>query len=54
MLVGFALLLQVATWRAAAETCTKEKDFYYSKLRAIELLCNTTGVAGNPVCACCD
>jgi hypothetical protein len=33
----------------SAETATKEKDFYYSKLRAIELLCNTAGVAGSPV-----
>lgn len=40
---------QVNTWRTATETCTKEKDFYYSKLRAIELLCNTPGVTGNPV-----
>jgi hypothetical protein len=33
----------------SAETAIKEKDFYYSKLRAIELLCNTGGVAGSPV-----
>jgi hypothetical protein len=42
-------LLQVSSWRVSAETATKEKDFYYSKLRAIELLCNTAGVAGSPV-----
>lgn len=41
--------VQVNTWRTATETCTKEKDFYYSKLRAIELLCNTPGVSGHPV-----
>ncbi|GBF96000.1 hypothetical protein Rsub_08815 [Raphidocelis subcapitata] len=35
------LQAEVATWRAAAETATKEKDFYWSKLRAIELMCNT-------------
>jgi hypothetical protein len=40
---------QVNTWRTTTETCTKEKDFYYSKLRAIELLCNTPGVSGHPV-----
>jgi hypothetical protein len=43
------LCVQVNTWRTATETCTKEKDFYYSKLRAIELLCNTPGITGNPV-----
>lgn len=32
---------EAATWRTAADTATKEKDFYWSKLRAIELLCNT-------------
>ncbi|WIA17510.1 hypothetical protein OEZ85_014345 [Tetradesmus obliquus] len=40
---------EVSSWRVSAETATKEKDFYYSKLRAIELLCNTAGVAGSPV-----
>lgn len=57
-LAAFFLLLQVSSWRVSAETATKEKDFYYSKLRAIELLCNTAGVAGSPVsstagCCCC-
>jgi hypothetical protein len=55
-------LVQVSSWRVSAETATKEKDFYYSKLRAIELLCNTGGVAGSPVSSaaagrtlqCCD
>jgi len=43
------LLLQLSSWRSSAETAAKEKDFYYSKLRAIELLCNTPGIAGSPV-----
>eukprot|EP00879_Flechtneria_rotunda_P009119 GHRR01009547.1.p1 GENE.GHRR01009547.1~~GHRR01009547.1.p1 ORF type:complete len:298 (+),score=146.71 GHRR01009547.1:491-1384(+) len=40
---------EASSWRSSAETATKEKDFYYSKLRAIELLCNTVGVTGTPV-----
>eukprot|EP00878_Enallax_costatus_P009224 GHUV01009642.1.p1 GENE.GHUV01009642.1~~GHUV01009642.1.p1 ORF type:complete len:329 (+),score=118.45 GHUV01009642.1:213-1199(+) len=40
---------EVLSWRQSAETATKEKDFYYSKLRSIELLCNTPGIAGQPV-----
>ncbi|KAI8471322.1 MAG: microtubule plus-end binding protein [Monoraphidium minutum] len=39
--VAAQLQAEVATWRVAADTATKEKDFYWSKLRAIELLCNT-------------
>ena len=34
-----ALPAQVAEWRQRADTTIKEKDFYYSKLRNIELLC---------------
>jgi hypothetical protein len=49
VLLVAAMALQVNTWRTTTETCTKEKDFYYSKLRAIELLCNTPGVSGHPV-----
>eukprot|EP00775_Hariotina_reticulata_P003153 gene3153-3430_t len=40
---------EASSWRSSAETAAKEKDFYYSKLRAIELLCNTPGIAGSPV-----
>jgi hypothetical protein len=35
-----------------ADTASKEKDFYWSKLRAIELLCNTPGVGDAPVSFC--
>ncbi len=41
--------VQVSEWRAKAEAANKEKEFYYSKLRAIELLCNVPVVAQLPV-----
>ena len=36
-----AALADAAHWRAAADAAAKEKDFYWGKLRAVELLCNT-------------
>ena len=41
--------MQLESWRVVADTASKEKDFYWSKLRAIELLCNTPGVGDAPV-----
>lgn len=52
---------QVNEWRVRAETYEKEKEFYYQKLRDIELLCQTpviqdieVGTAQRqPGAACC-
>lgn len=40
---------QLQELRLRCDIALKEKDFYYSKLRAIEVLCNTPGVADMPV-----
>lgn len=43
------LTAQVADLRVKAEGAEKEKDFYYQKLRDIELLCQTPVVADIPI-----
>jgi microtubule-associated protein, RP/EB family len=48
---------QIAELKSKAETFEKEKDFYFSKLRDIELLCQSTTIqdipVGHRVCRLC-
>mmetsp|Transcript_13995 Transcript_13995/g.30263 ORF Transcript_13995/g.30263 Transcript_13995/m.30263 type:complete len:275 (+) Transcript_13995:190-1014(+) len=46
---GSELAAQLAEMRSRAEAFEKEKDFYYSKLRDIELLCQTPTICEIPI-----
>lgn len=39
----FSLFLQVNTLKSALEDMEKERDYYFSKLREVELLCQDQG-----------
>ena len=42
-------LSQIAELEVAADTAAKERDFYFGKLREIELLCQTPGMSESKV-----
>lgn len=41
--------LQLTEMRQTAEESVREREFYYGKLREIEILCQTPRICDNPV-----
>lgn len=41
---------QIATLEVTADTAAKERDFYFGKLRHLEVLCQTPGMSVSKVC----